>query len=185
MGNCLRRAISWMSPCCNKMVKYWLVWQSGQVAGSFWPRKHFPTMISIRSYGRIWTEQKPVGCMKPGWAQRKCRGRRSTFSVRPIGRRSLTNCCAMPATSSSTPPASWSGTGHLPEKRGRASDCVSIRSSPPRRIMLSTIPAPLAAGWELPAPSGTPECPGRWLQCWTDYISTPCASRIPMRWRSH
>ena len=49
----------------------------------------------------------------------------------------------------------------------------------------SMTPAPRAAVWAPPVPSGMPlwrsilTCP----TCWTACTSTPCASRIPTRWR--
>lgn len=56
-------------------------------------------------------------------------------------------------------PASWSGSALSPERRERASDCASIRSAPPRRVMPSTTPALQEAVWASPAPSGMRVCP--------------------------
>ena len=54
----------------------------------------------------------------------------------------------------------------------------------PAQLAPSMTPAPPAAGWVPPAPSGTPPwrkippCPAFWTGC----TSTPCANRIPTPW---
>ena len=63
--------------------------------------------------------------------------------------------------------------------------CASTRSAPRRKVTKFTTPAPPAAVWAPPAPSGMPQwprtrsCP----PCWTVCTSIPCASRTRTRWR--
>ena len=75
--------------------------------------------------------------------------------------------------------------GPAARQRAKALVCASTRSAPRRKVSKSTTPAPPAAVWAPPVPSGTPpwrrtrNCP----PCWTVCTSTPCASRTRMRWR--
>lgn len=81
-------------------------------------------------------------------------------------------------------PAQLANLAPRPRRRAKVWDCASIPSARPRTATRFTTPAPLAAVWARPAPSGTRQrqkilpCPG----CWTACTFTLYVSRTPMRW---
>ena len=110
--------------------------------------------------------------------------KKCTFSARPTAQMKWTSCCGTPTISSSTRPRSWQNLAPWPRRQAKVWDCASIPSARPRTVTRFTTPAPPAAVWARPAPSGTRQrqkilpCPG----CWTACTFTLYVSRTPMRW---
>ncbi len=123
---------------------------------SCWRRRLFPTSTSTRCWHPIWRVPRPAACTRAAWAGKSCRRRRTMCSARPTGPMSLTSCCNTPTTSCSTRPASWQSSARRQRRRAKASVCASTRSAPRRRATKFMTPAPPAAAWAPPAPSGTP-----------------------------
>ena len=181
---CPPPAICWTKPSCAATANFCWGCSSAPAARSCWRRRRSRTSTSIPCWPLIWQAPKPAASMRAASAGKRCPTRRTTCSALPTGPTHSTSCCTTPTTSSSTRPASWPDSARQPKRRARASGCASTRNARPRKATRSTTPAPPAAAWAPPVPSGTPLCrqtrPCR--VCWTACTSTPCVSRIPTRW---
>ena len=158
---------------------------NGQDVRCSWHRRRSVIMTAIVFLNHILQEQRPAGCLRHDWEQRKCREKRFMYSVQATGLMNLKNFFSMRIISCLIHPLSFCVLVSGQKKQERALDCGSIRNVLPRKDMISMIPVLREAVWVQQEHSGMKQF-RKILNCWIysmDFISILSVSRIPMIWR--